>query len=241
MRFLVTRPLDDAEATALHLAPRGIKVLIEPLIDIQFLDGPALNLNGVQALLITSANGIRAFCARDDRRDLPVMAVGDASAHWARRAGFSHVETASGDVDALADMVIRTLDPKEGVLLHPAGSKVAGDLAGLLEDEGFTYRREVLYEAKRADTFSEMAEAQFKTGGLDGVMLYSPRTAKTLVDIVNRMGLAEACREITAFCLSDNVATEIKGLEWRSVVVADRPEQPALMAAIDGWREDLDG
>ena len=51
-----------------------------------------LDLDGVQALIATSANGVRAFAARDPRRSLPVCAVGDATARAASDAGFADVE-----------------------------------------------------------------------------------------------------------------------------------------------------
>ncbi len=238
MRFLITRPMDDATETSSLLARRSIQSVIEPLISIEITEGPVLDLDGVQALLITSANGVRAFCQRSDRRDIKVMAVGDTSAHWARRAGFSHVESAGGDVDDLAEMVEDRLDPPQGALIHVAGGKVAGDLAGMLEDAGFTYRREVLYEARKVEAFTPMVEALFRNGDLDGVMLYSPRTAATFIGLMTAVGLAESCGDLTAFCLSANVAAEAEGLYWKRVVVAEKPEQSALMVAIDRWRED---
>ena len=79
MRLLVTRPREDAEVLAVLLRERGVETIIEPLISIRDVDGPGLDLAGVQALLITSANGIRAFSRRQGDRDIAVFAIGDAS------------------------------------------------------------------------------------------------------------------------------------------------------------------
>src|SRR5690349_18217460 len=102
MRVLVTRPLDDSIETATRLAAQGHESVITPLLSVRFLEGEALSLDGVQAVLATSANGIRALVRRTARRDVPVFAVGRQSAEEARVAGFSDVRNAEGGSAALA-------------------------------------------------------------------------------------------------------------------------------------------
>jgi len=133
MRVLITRPSEDAVPLAETLRAAGVESVTEPLLDIVYLDEARPDLTGVQGLLITSANGIRAFARISDNRDVKVFAVGDASARTARGLGFSSVESASGDVAALARLVSEQADPAAGALLHVAGTRLAGDLAGLLE------------------------------------------------------------------------------------------------------------
>ena len=89
MRVWITRPAEDAARLAEAIRAQGIEVLIEPLIRIVFADGPPLALAGAQALLATSANGVRAFARRGQQRDVLVLAVGDASARAAREEGFA--------------------------------------------------------------------------------------------------------------------------------------------------------
>ncbi len=113
MRLLVTRSIEDAEPLAAALRRRGIEAVLEPLMSITDVAGAAgapdldtyLDPGGAQALLITSANGIRAFARRTSRRDIAVFAVGDASARTAFELGFAEVRSAAGDVDALAALV----------------------------------------------------------------------------------------------------------------------------------------
>src|SRR5215469_13939273 len=102
MRVLVTRPVDDAEETAAELRARGHSPIIAPLLEIEFVDGTPIVLDGVSAVLATSSNGVRAFAKRVDRRDLTVFAVGSHTASTARALGFSDVHDAVGDAAALA-------------------------------------------------------------------------------------------------------------------------------------------
>src|SRR5271170_4684371 len=101
MRALVTRPREEAEALATALSARGVGALIEPMTQIHFRDARP-DLTGVQAVLCTSANGVRALARAAAQRTIPLLAVGDATAAWARTEGFAVVASASGDV---ADLV----------------------------------------------------------------------------------------------------------------------------------------
>lgn len=232
MRVWITRPNEDAARLAEALRAQGIEVLIEPLIRIVFADGPPLALAGTQALLATSANGVRAFARRGRQRDVLVLAVGEASARAAREQGFAIVESASGDVAALAALVRRRLDPARGPLLHIAGTDVAGDLAGALAEAGFEYRREVLYTARAAQRLSDALVADIRQGAVDAVMVFSPRTGKTLVRLLQAAGLAVEARRLICFCLSPAVGAAVAPLPWREAVVARQPTQAAMIADV---------
>lgn len=236
MRLMITRPETDAGPLAAALAAMGVETIIEPMLRIIIADGPPPSLHGVQAVLVTSANGVRALTQRDPPRSVPVFAVGAATAEAARNAGFTTVEAAGGDVDSLADLVRHRLMPAGGALLHVAGSVVAGDLGGALRPFGFTYRREVLYEARPVEGLSEAGESVLRHGGLHGVVLYSPRTARIFGEVVVKAALTDRCRGLTAFCLSTAVAKSAATLEWRRVATTARPDQPSMIALIGAER-----
>ena len=243
MRVLVTRPLPDAEAFAAELAARGHQAVIEPLLKIAPVPDAALpeELDAFQALLITSAAGLRAFAALTERRDLPVFAVGGASAAAARDAGFAQVESAGGDVDDLIRLVRSRLSPDEGLLLQAAGSVVAGDLKGALEAAGFTVTRAVLYTAETATELTAAGQAALREGGVDAVAVFSPRTAETLVTLLRDAGLAEASGRLWALCLSQAVAAKLEQLTWAGFAVAARPETGALLEALERAAQDAGG
>ena len=102
---LLTRPRTDSEALSVLLRKWGVRSLIEPVIEILPLAETKLpELNDMQALLITSANGVRALVSLlgppPEARHIPLLVVGPASAEAARKAGFDNVQTAGGDVRA---------------------------------------------------------------------------------------------------------------------------------------------
>lgn len=232
MRILITRPMEDARPLADALEERGIAVLIEPLLEIRHLDDAEIDLAGVQALLFTSGNGVRAFAALSPRRDLKVFTVGDGSADAARQAGFPNVESAKGDVEALAALVVDRLKAEDGTLFHAAGTVTAGDLKIRLEGLGYQVRRAQLYEAKIATALSTETRANLTLGGIDAVLLFSPRTAATFADLWRTAGSPSLGR-IHALCLSAAVAREIGNLGWAAVEIADRPDLPSMLALVD--------
>ena len=232
MRVLITRPRDDAGPLAEMLAALGVESLIEPMLEIRFLAGECPDLDGVQAVALTSANGARALAARVGRRDIPVLAVGEATAAAARAAGFADVAMAGGDVAALAALARERCAPGAGPLLHVSGSVVAGDLAGSLEAEGFTVRRATLYEALASGALSDAARVAIVDGSLDAVLLFSPRTARTFVTLAADAGLGDALGNLRALCLSEAVAEAVRPFPWREVRVAERPDQSALLALV---------
>ncbi|GAB2179740.1 uroporphyrinogen-III synthase [Dongia sp. agr-C8] len=232
MHALITRPLEDAKPLAELLAGRGVECTVEPLLEIAPLAEAVIDLDGVQALLFTSANGVRAFAAKSSRRDLKVLTVGDGSATTAREMGFSDVTAAGGDVEALAALVIAKLDPKAGPLFHGAASVLAGDLQGKLEAAGFSLRRAVLYEAKTATTLTHETRMNLALGGVDMVLLFSPRTARTFAELWRKAD-APSLGKTTALCLSAAVAREIADLGWQRIEIAASPEQPAMLALVE--------
>lgn len=231
-RILITRPREDSEALAAELRGRGFEPVIQPLLEIRYLPGPPLELDGVQAILFTSANGVRATAARTARRDLPALAVGDATARCAREAGFVRVESARGDVGSLARLVADRLDPAAGRLYHAAGSAVAGDLAGDLGRAGFSVERQVLYAAEPVTELPPGTVEALYAGTIDAVLFFSPRTAQSFVKVVQKAGLADRLGEILAFCLSEAVGTALRTVGWRDILIACRPDQAALLDLI---------
>lgn len=237
MRLLLTRPLPDAEPLARTLCEQGHDVVLCPLMQIRQAPSAPLETAGVQAILLTSANGARALAARIQAAPglarLPAFTVGTATAQAAQEAGIDRVESADGDVAALARLVAARLVPEDGALLHVAGRRVAGDLAGLLGHRGFEVRRAVLYDAVVAEALPAEGLAALRNGEIDAVLFYSPRSAATFVRLLKAAGAAGTSRDVEAHCLSPAVAQALNGLTWRRIRIARRPEQAALLALLE--------
>ena len=232
MRILVTRPQEDAKQLTAQLSRQGFDVIEAPLLDIVYQDGPAVDVSGVQAILLTSANGVRAFAQRCSDRSIVALCVGDATAKKAKAEHFQHVKSANGDVQTLTTLIKNQCDADGGALLHPAGTDVAGDLGQGLKAVGFDYRRAVLYTAVKATKLPDEAVKALKTNQLGAVLLYSPRTAAAFVKLVAKAELAGHLNTVTAYCLSPAVADELPQFSWAAIKIAAKPNQDALLALL---------
>lgn len=240
MRILLTRPREDAEPFARLLAARGVDCLIEPLLEVRFLAAGPPDTAGVQAILLTSANAARALQAAcggvvpPAMRSLPAFAVGAATAAAARAAGLAVAGDADGDAAALAALVATRLSPEAGALLHVRAHQVAGDLSGRLQTAGFTVRPALLYRTDARTELSPEVRAALRDGILDGVALFSPRTASAFDRLLRGAGLAARAGSLNAYCLSPAVAEAAARLAWRGVLVAVSPNAGALADLIAG-------
>jgi uroporphyrinogen-III synthase len=233
MRALITRPREESEALAAALAARGTEALIEPLMEVHFPAPAALDLRGVQAILCTSANGARALARASRERGVPLFAVGDATAARARAEGFAAVESAGGDVTDLIRLVAARLRPEEGALLHVAGNVVAGDLADALSERGFTVECNILYEARPVASLSPMAVSALRSEAIAFALFFSPRTAAVFARLARDADVADCCGGITALSISAAADAALAELPWLDRRVAERPNQAALLEALD--------
>jgi uroporphyrinogen-III synthase len=208
--------------------------LIEPLLTIERVPGVAPDLAGVQALVLTSANAAPALSA--PARQLPLFAVGDATARAAERAGCSRVISAAGSGADLARLIAQHCRPERGALLHLSGEHVRPGLAEGLAAVGFDLRRQVVYRAVAARGLSPVTVEALVQRQIGAVLLFSPRTAQTFVELISRHGLQGDLVATAAICLSAAVAQPCRELVWRAIYLAARPEPGPLLEALEAAR-----
>ena len=235
MRLLVTRPEPDATELKAHLIARGYEVLIEPLITINFDEGDPIELEGVQALIATSRNGLRALARRpviEQARGLPVFAVGPGTAATARVLGFERVIEGPSSARELVAVLAERAEINGGPLLHLAGDKLAFDFAPELKRLGFHVVQPIVYTTPAAKRLSGSTAARLRDGKIDGVLLLSPRTASVYATLIHQHDLVAASRRAVHFCLSSAVATRLAPLQPLQAEVASRPTLQEMLALI---------
>ena len=225
MRLLVTRPREDAEPLKARLEAWGHEVILSPLLtivprpDVEIPSGP------FQLIALTSANAIRCLADHPHLgrlRGTPVLAVGPQSAAAARQTGFADVTEAGGDGTGLARHIVAKARPEAGPILYLSGLDTASDFSGLLARDGFSVTRVIAYEARPATTLAG------DSGRAEGVLLYSPRSARLWLDLARKGGVK--AHVMMHFCLSPNIAAILPDSFARRV--AARPDEDALLEII---------
>jgi uroporphyrinogen-III synthase len=236
MRVLITRPRDEAEVLAGRIESLGFIPLIDPMIEIKTLSNVSVESRNLQAVVFTSANGVKAFANAPDGtafpRSLTVFAVGTATAAAARAAGFTAVIEGPGTVEDLARLIAERCSPARGPLLHVSGSTVARDLAPLLAQTGLAVNRIILYESVQATQLQGETRDGFARGAIGVALFFSPRTARTFVNLVTDVNLAGTTGSVVALSLSPAVAEALAPLAFARTLTAARPTTDALLESL---------
>jgi uroporphyrinogen-III synthase len=212
---IVVRPPPGDERTLARLAAAGIEGAAMPLFAVTPVDWTAPPQDRYDALLLTSANAIRhGGSALASLRDLPVVAVGAATARAATDAGFAVAITGDGDVGAAID---RATAAGWTRLLHLAG-----------RDRIHAGTHAVTVYANDTLPIADGTARRFAGAT---VLLHSARAAARVAALVDRDGVDRAAVRLAA--LSPAVAAAA-GDGWQHVAIAARPTDAALIAvAID--------
>ncbi|MFD1746405.1 uroporphyrinogen-III synthase [Rhizobium helianthi] len=231
MRVVVTRPATSGAKTAARLVALGHHPILLPLTEP--LHRPQAAWAALQdrprALVLTSSEALRAIASLPMAAylDLPLYAVGSASAAKARKAGFTHVVEGGGTgKDLAALMISRGLQD----FLYLAGSPRSPELEAELAAAGIQFRLAECYEMKPL-SWDEQQRALL-TPVPDAVLLYSREAARLFATQHALFDRPQAWRECRAICLSHKVASGLPAEFPLVISVADKPTEDDLLARL---------
>ncbi|WP_430426713.1 uroporphyrinogen-III synthase [Parasphingorhabdus sp.] len=220
-RLLILRPREGAEETARRAGALGFTAVVDPLFAIEAVGWSAKSVQDYDRLLLTSANAARyAGGGISDYRSLPTLAVGQATADAASEAGLNVVEIGSADAQSLLD----DLDPgKVSRILWLAGKQHSALDSGHVKlDIVIVYESKILALGEAAISVLDRETV---------ILLHSQRGAEHFQHEISRLALDRSRHHIAA--LSKKVAKSA-GTGWKSVSIADRPTDDALLSLASG-------
>ncbi len=222
-RLFILRPEPGASATFARALALGMEAVAVPLFEVVPIawDVPAAGMfNG---LVLTSANAVRhGGVGLAGLRALPVFAVGDATATAAREAGFEVAQVGAGNGLDLMREVAGGLH-REGWAPAFAGEPRLLHLCGVEHVVLPGTVALTVYEARTLAVPERLA-------GLSGQVaaVHSARAAARLREVAQELKLPLASIGVAAISSRAKAAL---GPGWRAVAVAERPDEPALLAA----------
>jgi uroporphyrinogen-III synthase len=235
MRLLVTRPEEDAVVFKAQLIAQGHTVTIEPLLRISTANADEIDLDGAQAIIATSRNGLRALAAGpqlEAAKALPMFAVGPGTAATARGLGFATIIEGPSNAAELIPLIAEHAEVNSGPLVHLAGDTVKSGFVDELHRLGYFVNQPIVYTTEVATRFASATVASMRNKRIDGVILLSPRTAQVYVDLVKQHNLAVACQTIAHFCISPATADRLGSLSGLPIRTCERPNLQEMLALI---------
>lgn len=213
MKLVILRPQPGAGETAARARALGLEPVVAPLFTVRPLAWAPPDPAGFDAAMLTSASAARqASDGLTPFKSLPCYAVGEATAAAAEEAGFADIRVGADDGAALLLMMA-----EDGVrrAFHACGED---HLA--LGHPGIAIERVAVYAAEAAEALPGEARAALGEGAV--ALLHSPRAARLFA------ALAGARGGIPIAAISARTA-RAAGEGWRSVAVAPRPRDQALL------------
>lgn len=215
--LVILRPIDGARETAKRAHRLGLSTIVDPLFAVEPMAWEAPSKSQFDALMLTSANALKyAGRGLETYKELPVLAVGTATAKAAQQAGFHVTEIGNSGAEELLQSLPADLYQTILRLTGKDHVKTAQSARKLI------LRR--VYHA-RALPLGENARKALQQGHV--ILLYSIRAAKILIGEMDRSGLDQSVNDVVA--LSPNVA-EAAGSGWKSVQTAESPTDDALLS-----------
>jgi uroporphyrinogen-III synthase len=221
LNVLLTRPEPGASATAARLREMGFAPLLAPCLTIEprrsvLPERPA-------AIVITSFQAVPAL--PEAYRNIPAFCVGDATAGRLRAAGFSSVESASGDARDLFRLITARRIP--GMHLLAVGERHGMALARQLRAAEISVVRRAVYAARPIRALPAPVQEALAGGNITAALFFSAETAR----VFTRMRPANT-GTVSAYAISPAVAAALDGLPWAAIHVALAPTEADLLALL---------
>lgn len=214
--IFIIRPEPGLQSSLQAARDMALPAVGLPLFEVFPRQWDAPDASAFDGLLIGSANAMRyGGDALQAYVDLPVYAVGQATADVATEAGFSVASTGEGGLQNLLDGIDKPMR-----LLRLAGV----ERVALNVPKGTTITLREIYEV-RALPITGSAQVGLRAGD-PLVLLHSAAAAGHFANEVNRLGLDRAAIRIA--CIGPRVA-QAAGSGWSDIQSAPQPSDAALL------------
>jgi uroporphyrinogen-III synthase len=231
MRFLVTRPQPDCRQTADILRAAGHVADELPLLVMHAQLPNRFDLKEVSAVAFTSRRAVALITEHhqfSDLKQLPVFTVGSATAKVCEEAGFQSIRFAEDGVASLGQLILDSHNELvPGFVLYPVAQERAGDLEGILEAGNVQCRPVITYRMDRLGVLPDEIARALDVKAYDGVLIFSKRTAETLVSLIKKNGLEHIFSDLSVYAISRQAAEPLS--RYMKVRFADMPCQSALL------------
>lgn len=236
MRVLVTRPAEQAAATAAVLAILGHEAVISPVIEITPTRAKWPS-GAVDRLIATSTRAFEClqmepdFPTAETRRLLPLFVVGDKTLAAARAAGFTGPATVAADVQHLAPLLLANLRRVTRVL-YLAGRDRKPDLETICAEAGAPLSIVEVYTAEAKSQLSGEAQAALDEGSVAAVLHYSRRSAAIFLELMEAEGFDSS--RLMHVAISEDAAGPLRApdLSHLRVGVAASPCESDMMVLL---------
>ena len=158
--------------------------------------------------------------------------VGKATELTAKQVGFVNTYTSEGTVDSLIELIIRTLNNKSEKLLYLSSEFISKDLDKDLIKSGYSVDRISNYTSLPVDEVDKKTLNFLAKNPPDAIFIYSSRSAKNLLNLINKHSLLNVVTQSNLMCISEKVLLILKQIKWKKVFFFTPGEEEFLLKKI---------
>ena len=232
MNIVITRPIDDSLEIISKFKILGHTVIHLPLLNIKKVSYKTINFKNYKGIIFTSTNAIKFLDTKDIPKNILCFCVGDATEQKARSIGFLNVISASGNVEALKELIFRLHEKNDGKLIYLSSEFITLDLDKILIANGYRVDRVVNYTTTAVEYIDENIVNQLKNNPADIMYVYSEKSAINLKNLIKKYSLVDNLINCNLMCISEKSSRVLSGLKWKKIFIFNPGEEEFLLYKI---------
>ena len=216
MNIILTRPLNDIENLMSELFSLGHKIMHIPTLKIVNTNLDPISICNYKALIFTSSNAVRNIKIKEKRKNIKCFCVGSITEKIARTSGFTETISASGNINALKNLIINSKEIKKNdKLAYICGDQITLELDKELLTEGFKVKKFVNYFSEKITSINESNIELIRKYPSNVIFVYSLRSAESFNSIVANYSLAPMMTQSVVMCISKKIADFFNKAGWK--------------------------
>lgn len=237
MRIANTRPLNAEDPFSLALKQAGHQVVSGPLSSIEFLDISAdqqsqLIAQSIDAIIVSSQNSLRSIARFPDLlnplKGVPLFAVGETTAAYARTLGWTRITVGKGGMKALLPLVYNADFDQEARFFYPSAQITSFDVKPSMQARGFQLLQVTVYKTLYPAELPAAFCNRENFSDLQAIAFFAKGSSEHFVKLVQEKFGTDPRRlaflkSIQAWCFSQEIERTISHLPWLETQVASKP------------------
>ena len=217
MNIILTRPLNDIENLMQELFNLGHKIMHIPTLKIKSANMETINIKDFNALVFTSSNAVKNLSVKGEKKNIKCFCVGSVTEKIARLSGFTQTISASGNVNALKNLIINSKELKRNdKLAYICGDQITLELDKELGKEGFKVKKFINYFSEKITSLNEANIDLIKKYPPNVIFVYSLRSAESFNSIVANYSLAPMMTQSVVMCISKKIVDFFNKAGWKN-------------------------
>ena len=217
MNIILTRPLNDIENLMQDLFNLGHKIMHIPTLKIKNANLETINIENYNALIFTSSNAVKNLNVKGEKKNIKCFCVGSVTEKIARLSGFTNTISASGNVNALKNLIVNSKELKKSDnLAYICGDQITLELDKELKKEGLKVKKFINYFSEKISSLNEVNIDLIKKYPPDVIFVYSLRSAESFNSIVANYSLAPMMTQSVVMCISKKIVDFFNKAGWKN-------------------------